>query len=362
MIFEPMHARSTAFFGNVQTGCLRVQSIMHIAQTISELGGDPHQVFAAVGVSADLFAHPDNVISFEMFGKLFKQSVEATGCLHFGLQLGASAAANPLGLLGEVVSQCVDVGTAIAYLQQNFHLHDRGALATRTIEGPMASIGYAVFDGSIPAVDQISDAAIAIGVEIMRALCGPKWRPSSIKLPHRRPDNVRPYQKFFGCIPEFDAECAAIYFPTLDFKRKIAGADPEKFAVLKEDLKTIASLNDLSFVDQVQRVVYGLVALRRCSLDEVAAQFSTSRRRVNRLLEREGTTYHRIMQDALRIHAERLIVNTDMNFGKIAAALNYADATVFSRAFRGWHGCSPRTWRAENSQPTVILARSAKKL
>ena len=362
MIFEPMHARSTAFFGNVQTGCLRVQPIMHIAQTISELDGDPHQVFAAVGVSADLFAHPDNVISFEMFGKLFKQSVEATGCLHFGLQLGASAAANPLGLLGEVVSQCVDVGTAIAYLQQNYHLHDRGALATRTIEGPMASIGYAVSDGSIPAGDQISDAAIAIGVEIMRALCGPKWRPSSIKLPHRRPDNVRPYQKFFGCIPEFDAECAAIYFPTLDFKRKIAGADPEKFAVLKEDLKTIASLNDLSFVDQVQRVVYGLVALRRCSLDEVAAQFSTSRRRVNRLLEREGTTYHRIMQDALRIHAERLIVNTDMNFGKIAAALNYADATVFSRAFRGWHGCSPRTWRAENSQPTVILARSAKKL
>ena len=185
MTVEPVHSQSTACFGDVQTGCLRVQPIMHIAQTISELGGDPHQVFATVGISADLFAHPDNVISFEMFGNLFKQSVEATGCQHFGLQLGASAAANPLGLLGEVVSQCVDVGTAIAYLQQNFHLHDRGALATRTIEGPMASLGYAVFDGGIPAVDQISDAAIAIGMEIMRALCGPEWRPTSIKLPHR---------------------------------------------------------------------------------------------------------------------------------------------------------------------------------
>ena len=100
---------------------------------------------------------------------------------------------------------------------------------------------------------------------------------------------------------------------------------------IRDSLKTIASLNDLSFVEQVQRVVYGLVALRRCSLDEVATQFSMSRRRVNRMLEREGTTYHRIMQNAMRAHAERLIVNTDMSFGKIAAALNYADASVFSR-------------------------------
>ena len=220
---------------------------MHIAQTISELGGDPHQAFAAVGVSADLFAHPDSLISFEMFGKLFKQSVEATGCLHFGLQLGASAAANPLGLLGEVVSQCVDVGTAIAYLQQNFHLHDRGVLATRIIEGQSASLGYIVFDGNIPGIDQISDAAIAIGVGVMRALCGPQWRPSSIKLPHRRPNNVRPYQKYFGCIPEFDAGRAALYFPTFDLKRKIVGADPGKFALLKENLKTIASLNAVSY-------------------------------------------------------------------------------------------------------------------
>lgn len=362
MMVEPMHAQSRACFGKVQTGCLRVQPILHIAQTISELGGDPHQVFAAVGVSADMFAHPDNVISFEMMGNLFKQGVKATGCQHFGVQLGASAAANTMGLLGEVIGQCVDVGTAIGYLQQNFHLHDRGALATRTIEGPMASLGYVVFDGGIPAIDQISDAVIGIGVAIMRALCGPEWRPTSIKLPHRRPDDVRPYLKYFGCIPEFDAERVALYFPTLDLKRKIAGADPGKFALLEEDLKTIASLNDLSFVEQVQRVVYGLVALRRCSLDEVATQFLMSRRRVNRLLEREGTTYHRIVQDALRIHAERLILNTDMSFGKIAAALDYADASIFSRAFRGWHGCSPRAWRAEKSQPAVNMARFAQKL
>ena len=361
MIVKPTHSQSTQRFGDVQAGCLRVQPIMHIAQTLRELGADPFPVFAAVGICAELFAHPENMISFEATGYLLKQCVVATGCHHFGLHLGASAVANPVGLLSEVMSQCADVGTAIAHFQQNFHLHDRGALATRTIEGQSASLGYIVFDGDIPGIDQISDAAIAIGVGVMRALCDPQWRPSSIKLSHRRPDNVRPYQKFFGCIPEFDAERAALYFPTLDFKRKIVGAEPGKFVLLKENLKTIASLNDLSFVEQVRRAVYGLVALRRCSLDEVAAQFSMNRRRVNRLLECEGVTYHRIAQEAMRNHAEQLMINTDLTLGEIAAALNYADASAFTRAFRGWHGCSPQAWRREKLQPAVTASHSVKR-
>jgi len=362
MIGEPLPSQSKATFGEVQAGCLRVQPIMHIARTISELGADPQQVFSDAGISPDLFDHPENTISFMAIGSLLKHSVAATGCRHFGLQLGASAGANPLGLLSEVMGHCADVGTAIAYFQQNLHLHDRGALATRTIEDRSASLGYIVFDGGLPAIEQINDAAVAIGVGLMRALCGPEWQPSSIQLPHRRPDNVRPYEKFFGCVPEFDAERAALFFPARDLKQKIAGADPGKFALLEENLKTIANLHDLSFVEQVQRLVCALVTLRRCSLDEVACQFSMNRRRVNRLLEREGTTYHRIAQATLRLHAERLMVNTDMTLGQIAAALDYADASAFTRAFRGWHGCSPQEWRRGNSRTPGVVSRSVKRL
>ena len=347
--YKPNLPRSPTAFGSVEAGSLHVRPIMHIAQTISERGADPHQVFAAAGIPADLFADPDNTISFQALGKLLEQCVATTGCGHFGLQLGAGAGANPLGLLSEVMGQCANVGTAIAYFQQNLHLHDRGALATRIIEGRTASLGYVVFCGDIAAIEQIKDAAIAIGVALMRALCGPEWQPAAVHLPRRRPKNVRPYVKHFGCVPEFDADRAALFFPALDFKRKIAGADPGKFALLEEDLKTIADLHDLSFVEQVQRVVHGLVALRRCSLDEVAARFSMNRRRVNRLLEREGVTFHWIAREAMRIHAERLMINTDMTLGEIAAALDYADASAFSRAFRGWHGCSPKAWRQERT-------------
>ncbi len=122
----------------IQPGCTRVQPIMHIARTISELGGDPERILAEAGMSADLFANPENAIALQVIGELLERCVAATGREHFGLLLGAGAGDNPLGLLGEILEQCADVGTAIAHFQQYFHVHDRGALATRTIDGKHA--------------------------------------------------------------------------------------------------------------------------------------------------------------------------------------------------------------------------------
>lgn len=115
--------------------------------------------------------------------------------------------------------------------------------------------------------------------------------------------------------------------------------------MLAERLKTVARPSDLDFADEVRRVVRGLVAVRRCSLDEVAALFAMNRRRINRRLERQGTTFHQISQVALRDLAERLMRDTDMTLGEISAALNYAEAGVFTRAFRGWRGVTPSEWR-----------------
>jgi AraC-like DNA-binding protein len=35
---------------------------------------------------------------------------------------------------------------------------------------------------------------------------------------------------------------------------------------------------------------------------------------------------------------------------RIAAALGYGDTTAFARAFKGWSGAAPATWRREHEQ------------
>ena len=339
------NSQAASAFGDVQAGCTRVQPIMHIARTISELGADPERVFAEAGIPADLFANGENKISLRAIGELLDLGVAATGCEHFGLLLGAGGGANPLGLLGEILEHCADVGTAIAHFQQYFHVHDRGGMATRTVERQEASIGYLLFDATGPGAEQIYDGATAIGMGLMRRLCGPNWKPTAVLLPRRQPRDVRPYEEVFGCMPEFAAERAVLTFPAGNLRRRIAGADREKYSLLAERLKTVTRRNDLDFADQVRRVVRGMVAVRRCSLDEVAALFSMNRRRINRNLEHQGTTFHQILQEALCAQAERLMSETNMALGEISGALNYAEAGVFTRAFRGWRGMTPSEWR-----------------
>jgi AraC-like DNA-binding protein len=46
--------------------------------------------------------------------------------------------------------------------------------------------------------------------------------------------------------------------------------------------------------------------------------------------------------------AKQLLENTELPLSEIASALRYADATVFSRAFRSWSKTSPREWRARS--------------
>ena len=141
-------------------------------------------------------------------------------------------------------------------------------------------------------------------------------------------------------MPNFNAEQAALLFPVGNLGGRLP-APTAKICLARGTPEDGRPAEDLDFSEQVLRVVRALVAVRRCSLDAVAAQFSMNRRRMNRMLEREGMTFHQISQKVLRTLAERLMLDTDMTLGRISAVLNYSEASVFTRAFRRWHGCHP---------------------
>jgi AraC-like DNA-binding protein len=237
------------------------------------------------------------------------------------------------------------VGTALAYFQQHFHLHDRIGVATRSVEGSRGALGYTLIEGSSAETDHIHDAAIAIAMTSMRVLVGPDWKPRAVTLPRRKPRNVQPYVKVFGVLPQFEAEHPGLHFSARDFDRPIAGADPDRFALLIEKIRTVADAGDIDFVEQVRRALRGLIALRRCSADDLAGTFSMSRRHLNRKLAERGVSYRQIHDEARWTLAERMLLRTDKSLMEISAALNYADASAFSRAFKGWKGESPSEWR-----------------
>ncbi len=230
---------------NVPANHLRVQPLMHIADVLAELGADPDRVIRNAGLELSLFSDSENIISRPALEGLVRESVQATGCDHLGLRIGVTATSHPYGLLGDLLQHCSTVGTALAYFQQHFHLHDRIGVATRSVEGSRGALGYTLIEGSSAETDHIHDAAIAIAMTSMRVLVGPDWKPRAVTLPRRKPRNVQPYVKVFGVLPQFEAEHPGLHFSARDFDRPIAGADPDRFALLIEKIRTVADAGDI---------------------------------------------------------------------------------------------------------------------
>ncbi|EXI79895.1 MAG: Virulence-regulating protein VirS [Candidatus Accumulibacter appositus] len=337
-------------YGEVPEGFGRVGPLTNIAQEIERFDVNADALFASVGVSRELFTDPNHLISPQTYGQLLQRCAALSACPHFALLLAQSQGASSLGTVGELLPHCADVGTALAHLQNYLHLHDRAGMATRTIEGDTATFGYTLFAGPIAGVDQIYDGTLVIAQNIMRLLCGPQWKARAVLLARRRPKNLRPYQQAFQCPIEFDAESSSLVFPTSDLRLPVAGADPDRFKLLKEKLEDIRSRHDLDLVAQTRRVVQAMVVLRRCSLTGVSRELAMNPRRLNRLLERAGTTYRELLDEARCGLALRLICLTDLSLGQIAVVLDYSSASAFTHAFKRWKNVSPLAWRSEHGR------------
>lgn len=329
-------------FGEVDDGSIRVAPLGNLGKTLAEFNVDLAPLLASFGLPADYLVEPDNTISFVMLGELLARAEALTACPHLGLLIGLHAPPSPLGMLSDLLPHCNDVATALTYLQDFFHLHDRGAMPTRWVEGETASLGYSILAPVVTGVDHIHEAALVIGCKIMQGLCGPRWRPQAVQLARRWPADPRPYREIFACPLEFDSEQYALVFPAADLKRAIACSDRVRFRVLSERLSDLRSQADFCFLEQVRRAVQGLVVLRRCSLDQVAAAFAVNRRTMNRMLAASGTTYREQLESVRRTLAQRLIAHTDLPLAAIAATLDYSDPSAFCRAYRAWVGETPR--------------------
>jgi len=79
---------------------------------------------------------------------------------------------------------------------------------------------------------------------------------------------------------------------------------------------------------------------------QVAALFSMHARTLNRRLNEFGTGFQELVDEGRFEIARQLLEDSAMEVRQIAAVLDYADASAFTRAFRRWSGTTPARWRA----------------
>ena len=226
-------------------------------------------------------------------------------------------------------------------------------MLTLTVEGGSAFFAYGIYSPEAEAADQILDGAMAIAFNIMRQLCGTAWKPVEVMFAHRKPADTAPFRQFFQAPLRFDAERSALVFSADWLERPVHAADPELRRLLQKQIDALAARYDGDFPDQVRGVLRTALLTGQTKADQIAALFSMHSRTLNRRLMDFGVSFQQLVDEGRFEIARQMLETTDMEASEIAAALHYADASAFTRAFRRWSGITPALWRA---QPTARRA------
>ena len=330
---------------------MRIGGIAGMPVVLRNLGVDPAEVMAEVDVEPSLFDDPDNRIGFAARARLVAHCVARTGCPHLGLLIGQQGSLEDFGVVGLLAKYSPDVGAALGSLVRCFHLHTRGVTLRLTVHDEVATFSYAIDLPQIVATEQFGDGAVAIMFNVMRKFCGPGWTPSEVLLARRRPTDDRPYRRAFQAPLTFGAEHNALVFPARWLDHRLPASDPELERYLRRHIETLESRYE-SFPDQVRSVLRTALLTHRARADQVAALFSMHSRTLSRHLQACGTSYRDLLDEGRFEFARQMLENTALEVTQIAAALDYADASAFTRAFRRWSGTTPGRWRvARLSRP-----------
>lgn len=329
-------------------GCIRIAPLVPIPGLLREFGVAAGPIQRAFGLDgADAFDDPDATIPFATAARFFAAATRASGCPHFGLLVGQRGDITTLGAIGFLLQNAPDVRTALQDLVDNLDLHDRGAAAYLHAEGKTAVLGYEVYVKDVEGTDVVSDCAMAIAENIMRALCGTAWQATEVRLRRARPPDIEPYRRFFQAPLHFNAEHSCLAFSSHWLQQPVRLADPGLREHFRARVQGMLVDAPLSFRDVVKRALVMSLGKTDCSRERIAQHFNLHPRTLNRRLMEAGTSFRELRNETIHVMGRQLLRDTRRSIPAIAALLGYSDATAFTRAFRRWEGISPAGWRKQ---------------
>jgi AraC-like DNA-binding protein len=342
----------------IPKGMVRVATAMAVPALLTEHGLDPAPLLAEFGLDLADYEEPENRIPYATLGRLLGRCAERTRCPHFGMLVGQRAGISALGEVGFLMQSSPDVRTALELAVRHLWAHNPSAMVELVEEDSFASLRYVILRFGLDQRDQLLDMAVAIEINVMRALCGHHWQPLEVRFAHARSRNLAPFRQFFQAPLVFDANETAVVFATEWLDKPLPGADPLLHIMMQHRVSELHLQSGEDLTVQLRRMLPSLVTARHALITVAAKRVGLSVRTMSRRLTAEGTSFTRLREEARYAIARQLLQGTSMPANQITEHLGYANPSAFTRAFRQWSGVAPVEWRA--SKKRRFLKRSSR--
>lgn len=303
------------------------------------------ELFAQAGIAYNQATDPTERVDTKKISILFQLAVSATKDPSFGLSLAQFAHPATFHALGYSLFASDTLLDFCERLVRFFSLISDNA-SHHLIEQDDAYCLYVIPLNPHVCYESI-DGWMGCIVQFCRIISQPGFKPLSVSFIRAEPENGQEkFHNFFRAPVRFSEEKNAIYFE----KSLMHEVLPAANAVLarRNDeivIEYLAQLNKKDIVRQLEASMIELLPKGVCNKDIFAEKLNLTPRTLQNKLEKEGTTYQVILDDLRKTLACQYIRQKNMPISEITYLLGFADTSNFSRAFRGWTGLSPSSYR-----------------
>jgi len=315
---------------------------------VRSYGGAPDELLLSCGLAADTLNYPEETMSVTDLTSILNVVAERVpGLESAGLKLASVQGLEVLGVLGNVLCSSATLAEAFTRVQRYMALHNQGEQWRLSGAGPWLAIQR--FEQAYTGQDlrQYHELALANCFRLTQILAGRDIRPQRLEFTHRPLAPEKEYRRFFGCEVRFDQEFDQLLVEAQILTLPVAVAENtgELSAVY---IQQLAGRYENDLRAQLTTLIMQTLGAQQHSLECIAALMGVHLRTLQRRCEKEGIVFRKLVNEVRNNLACWHLSSSGMDITMLAAAPGYTDVSGFSRAFRQWHGCSPRQWRKLN--------------
>ncbi|MEQ1311992.1 AraC family transcriptional regulator ligand-binding domain-containing protein [Acinetobacter sp. XH1639] len=264
-----------------------------------------------------------------------------------GLHVGQTISARHLGILGAVLSACENLFTAMQRFERYQRLIFDVVPADIKILDNYVELSWDIEE--YQAGGLVDETGRTVMVQFCRSLIRGKDSLQVVHFIHERPEDVKPYEDYFGCTVLFEQPIPLIRFGLEMLSFPLKTPDATLVAILDRHAdQLIASLPNVDdMIEQVRKYIAHLLHQGEPDIDQLVIQMHYSRRTLQRRLTELGTSFRKELNFVRYELAKSYLKDHRLQIVEIALLLGYSEHSAFTRAFKEWSGQTPQQQREQ---------------
>jgi AraC-like DNA-binding protein len=326
-----------------------MMAVRAVVAALGRAGLESSQLLAAAEVDAEQLDDVHARVPLADYRRVVRGVLEATQDPALGLHMGEHGSMTTFDALGHLTQLCPTLREALAMSSRYARIVTDGPQLELTEHDDLAILRMTLSNEDAPEVRVAAEFSTISLLHLIRRFVGEEALAHRVLFAYPAPAHQAEYTRLFAGREQFSQP-----FTGLEFERAwLDRTQPYRSDELRDLLQARAEVllakvdRETSAAERVKRWLLIQSPRTRPTMDAVARDLGMSARSLRRRLHRERTPFGAVVDDALAVHAKRLLGDPRESIQDVAYAMGFATPSAFSRAFKRWTGGAPSAFRGE---------------